>query len=79
MRIMTSNSVVSGAGQTAAAVPMERVTEHTAAKTVKAQIPDEKEAKPRVNEPAEQLPVQVYNSRGQIVPNPSSPQADLTA
>ena len=76
---MTSNSVVSGAGQTAAAVPMERVTEHTPAKTVKAQIPDQEETKPRVSEPAHQLPAQVYNSRGEIVPNPSSPQTDLTA
>jgi hypothetical protein len=76
---MTSNGVVSGAGQAAAAVPIERVTEHTPAKTVKAQIPDQREASPRVNEPARQLPVQVYNSHGEIVPNPSSPQTDLSA
>lgn len=76
---MTSNGVVSGAGQTMAAVPMERVTEHTAAKTVKARIPDERETSPRVNEPARQLPVQVYNSHGEVVPSPSPPQTDLTA
>jgi len=76
---MTSNGVVSGAGQIMAAVPMERVTEHTTAKTVKAQIPDERESTPRVNEPAQQLPVQVYNSHGEVVPSPSSPQTDLTA
>jgi hypothetical protein len=76
---MTSTGVVSGASQTAAAVPTEGVTEHTTAKTVKAQIPDEREASPRVNEPARQLPVQVYNSHGEIVPDPSSPQTDLTA
>jgi hypothetical protein len=77
---MTSTGVVSRAGQAAAAVPMERVTEHTPAKTVKAQIPDQRdEASPRVNEPARQLPVQVYNSHGEIVPNPSSPQTDLSA
>ena len=37
------------------------------------------ETSPRMNEPAHQLPVQVYNSHGEIVPSPSSPQADLTA
>jgi hypothetical protein len=76
---MTSNGVVSGAGQAIAAVPMERVTEHAPAKTVKAQIPDERETSPRVNEPARQLPVQVYNSHGEVVSSPSSPQTDLTA
>jgi hypothetical protein len=76
---MTSNSVVSGAGQTAVAVPMERVTEHAPSKTVKAQIPDEKEISPRVSEPAHQLPAQVYNSHGEVVPTPSPPEADFTA
>jgi hypothetical protein len=76
---MTSNGVASGAGQTIAAVPVERVSEHASAKTVKAQIPDEVENSPRVSEPARQLPVQVYNSHGEVVPSPSSPQTDLTA
>ncbi len=76
---MTSNSVVSGVGQTGAAVPMERVTEHTPAKTVKAQIPDERDTSPRVSEPAHQLPVQVYNSHGEVVPSPSAPETDFTA
>jgi hypothetical protein len=76
---MTSNGVVSGAGQTMAAVPMEKVTDHTATKTVKAQIQDEQETSSRVSEPAHQLPVQVYNSHGEVVPSPSSPQTDLTA
>ncbi len=76
---MTSNGVVSGAGQTVAAVPMERVTEHAPAKTVKAQMPEERATSPRMNEPARQLPLQVYNSHGEVVPSPSSPQADLTA
>jgi hypothetical protein len=75
---MTSTGVVGGAGQAAAVVPIERVTDHAAAKTVKAQIPDQQEATPRVNEPARQLPVQVYNSHGEVVPSPSSPQTDLT-
>lgn len=76
---MTSTGIVSGAGQTMAVVPMERVTEHTPAKTVKAQIPDQREPSPRLNEPAKQLPVQVYNSHGEVVRSPSSPQMDLTA
>jgi len=76
---MTSNGIVSGAGQTVAAVPMERVTEHAPAKTVKAPMTEERGTSPRMNEPARQLPVQVYNSHGEVVPSPSSPQADLTA
>jgi hypothetical protein len=76
---MTSTGVVSGAGQAMAAMPMEKVTDHSAGKTVKAQIQDAHETSPRVSEPAHQLPVQVYNSHGEVVPSPSSPQADLTA
>jgi hypothetical protein len=76
---MTSNSIASGALQTMAVTPPERVSEHSPAKTVKAQIPEQKEELSRVNEPAKQLPVAVYNSHGEIVPSPSSPSAGYTA
>ena len=76
---MTSNSIASGAIQTMTVTPPERVSEHSPVKAVKAQIREQKEELPRVNEPAKQLPVAVYNSHGQIVPSPSSPSTGFTA
>lgn len=76
---MTSNSIASGAIQTMAVTPPDRVSEHSPVKTVKAQIPEQKEKLPQVNEPAKQLPVAVYNSHGEVVPSPSSPLTDFTA
>jgi hypothetical protein len=32
-----------------------------------------------VNEPARQIPAQVYNSHGEVIPSPSSPETDITA
>jgi hypothetical protein len=76
---MTSNSVAGGAVQTFSAVPPERVSEHTTVKTVKAQMPEPKVEDARVNEPAKQIPTQVYNSHGEVIPSPSSPETDITA
>ncbi len=75
---MTSNSVAGGAVQALAGVPPERVSEHTTVKTVKAQMPESREENARVNEPAHQIPVQVYNSHGEVIPSPSSPETDVT-
>jgi len=76
---MTSNSIASGAVQTMTVMPPERFSEHSSVKAVKAQIREQKEELPRVNEPAKQLPVAVYNSHGEIVPSPSSPSTGFTA
>ncbi|MBP1691886.1 MAG: hypothetical protein H6Q32_1238 [Bacteroidetes bacterium] len=76
---MTSNGVAGGAVQTLAGVPPERVSEHTTVKTVKAQMPETRDEDARVNEPARQIPVQVYNSHGEVIPSPSSPETDVTA
>jgi hypothetical protein len=76
---MTSNGVAGGAIQTLSAVPPERVSEHTTVKTVKAQKLEPKVEDARVNEPARQIPVQVYNSHGEVIPSPSSPETDMTA
>lgn len=76
---MTSNSVAGGAVQAYAAVPPERVSEHATVKTVKAQLPEPKVEDARVNEPARHIPAQVYNSHGEVIPSPSSPETDVTA
>jgi len=76
---MTSNGVAGGAIQTLSAVPPERVSEHTTVKTVKAQMLEPKVEDARVNEPARQIPAQVYNSHGEVIPSPSSPETDITA
>jgi hypothetical protein len=76
---MTSNSVAGGAVQTLSAVPPERVSEHTTVKTVKAHLLEPKVEDARVNEPARQIPVQVYNSHGEVIPSPASPETDMTA
>ncbi len=76
---MTSNSVASGAVQVLAGVPPERVSEHTTVRTVKAQLPERKPEDARLHEPAPHIPVQVYNSHGEVIPSPSSPETDFTA
>ena len=76
---MTSNGVAGGAIQTLSAVPPERVSEHTTVKTVKAQKPEPKVEDARMNEPSRHIPAQVYNSHGEVIPSPSSPETDLTA
>lgn len=76
---MTSNGVAGGAIQTFSAVPPERVSEHATAKTVKAQLPEPKVEDARMNEPVQRIPAQVYNSHGEVIPSPSSPETDITA
>jgi hypothetical protein len=64
---VTSNSITSGAIQTAAATPAERISEHSLARNVKTQDADRSQLEGRPVPDAPPIPVQVYNSHGEVV------------
>lgn len=76
---MTSNGVASSAMQALATTPLERVSEHAASRAVKEVVHRDKEPVAQVVDRPEQVPAQVYNSKGQLVPAPSTSGTDFRA
>jgi hypothetical protein len=68
--------MTTAAVQMASATPVERVSEHTPAKTVKAQGADRQEMEKRPIPSTPSVPARVYNSHGEIVESPAATLVD---
>lgn len=74
---MTSNSIASGATQTIESTPSQRVSDHATSRVVRDQVPLKKDAEDTSSNAVPEIPANVYNSTGEIVPVPSPPIIEL--
>ena len=74
---MTSNGIASGAAQVLSSTPPERLAEDAAAKAEREPVKEAKEPVAETIERPQQVPFQVYDSKGRIVPTPGTAGTDF--
>jgi hypothetical protein len=75
---LTSNIVTSGAIQTAAVIPTERISEHSPARNLKTLEADRTQLEQRPVPDTPQVPVRVYNSHGEVIETTGTSNVDTT-